>query len=126
MRRPLVLRYDQVLKLPTVERMVRMDCMSGTRSDIVMKGVTLARLFCLARARGSACRAVFHCADGHSESIPLIDLLQYEAFLAYSEDGEHVDDVSYPLRLAVPGKYGYKWAKWVRRVQLVADERMGR
>ena len=26
-------------------------------------------------------------------------------------------------RLAVPGKYGHKWAKWVRRVQLIADER---
>ena len=124
-RRPIVLQYDQVLALPAVDRMVRMDCMSGIRSNIAMKGVTLAHLFCLARARGSACRAVFHCADGHCESIPLIDLLRHEAFLAYSEDGEPVDDMGCPLRLAVPGKYGYKWAKWVRRVQLVADERPG-
>ena len=27
------------------------------------------------------------------------------------------------LRLAVPGKYGHKWARWFRRVQLIADER---
>jgi DMSO/TMAO reductase YedYZ molybdopterin-dependent catalytic subunit len=34
-----------------------------------------------------------------------------------------VDELGCPLRLAVPGKYGHKWAKWVRRVQLIADER---
>ncbi len=122
---PVVLRYDQVLELPAVDRTVRMDCVGGFRNNIVMKGVTLAHLFCLSQARGSACRAVFHCADGYSESIPLVELLQHEAFLAYSVNGEHVAKLGYPLRLAVPGKYGYKWAKWVRRVQLVADERKG-
>jgi hypothetical protein len=30
-----------------------------------------------------------------------------------------------PLRLAIPGKYGYQWAKWVVRIELVADDRKG-
>jgi len=29
------------------------------------------------------------------------------------------------LRLAIPGKYGYQWAKWVVRIELVADARKG-
>ncbi len=123
--RPVVLRYDQVLEMPSVEREVRMDCVGGFRNNTVMKAVLLAHLFDLAQVRGSARRAVFHCADGYHGSVPLVELLQREAFLAYSVNGEHLDKLGYPLRLAVPGKYGYKWAKWVQRVELVGDERKG-
>ncbi len=33
--------------------------------------------------------------------------------------------MGYPLRLAFPGKYGYKWAKWVTDIELVEDSRKG-
>ena len=122
---PLVLRYDQVLELPAVEREVRMDCVGGFRNNTVMKGVPLSHLFELTQVHDSVRRAVFHCADGYRESIPLVELLEHESFLAHSVNGEHVVRLGYPLRLAIPGKYGYKWAKWVQRVEFVADERKG-
>ncbi len=120
---PVTLRYDQVLELPAVERTVRIICAGGTYANTVMKGVSMARLFDLAKVRGAACLAVFHCEDGHRETIPLVELLQQEAFLAYTASGEDADELGCLLRLAVPGKYGHKWAKWVRRVQLIADDR---
>ena len=123
--RPVELRYDQLLELPAVERTVRMDCVGGFRNNTVMKGVSVADLFDLAEVRRSARRATFHCADGYIESIPVPDLIQYEAFLVYSVNGEKVDRLGHPLRLAIPGKYGYKWAKWVQRIELVDDERKG-
>ena len=52
-------------------------------------------------------------------------LLERDAFLAYSVNGEAVPKLGYPLRLAIPGKYGYQWAKWVVRIELVSDDRMG-
>jgi DMSO/TMAO reductase YedYZ molybdopterin-dependent catalytic subunit len=123
--RPLVLRYDQLLELPAVERQVRMDCVGGFRNNTVMKGVPLSHLFDLTEVHDTARRAVFHCADGYRESIPLVELLKHGAFLAYSVNGEHVNRLGYPLRLAIPGKYGYKWAKWVQRLEFVADDRKG-
>ena len=33
--------------------------------------------------------------------------------------------LGYPLRLAIPGKYGYKWPKWIERVELTGTERKG-
>ena len=122
---PLALRYDQLLELPAVEREVRMDCVGGFRNNTVMKGVPLTHLFDLTEVHDTARRAVFHCADGYRESIPLVELLKHEAFLVYSVNGAHVEKLGYPLRLAIPGKYGYKWAKWVQRVEFVADERKG-
>lgn len=121
--RPLSLSYDELVALPATERSVSLSCFKGSRNTTLMKGVTLARLLAQALARGSACRAVFYCADGYNESIPLAELLQCEAFLVYAVDGERGDELGWPLRLAVPGKSGYKWAKTVQRIEIVADER---
>ncbi len=118
--RPLTLRYDELLRLPAIERRVLMDCMSGSRSSAVMKGVSIARLVAMSEARDTVSLAVFHCVDGHCERVPLVDLLYGEAFLAYSVKGERPAEPSWPPRLAIPGRFGYKWAKWVQRIELVS------
>ncbi|MCH7811382.1 MAG: molybdopterin-dependent oxidoreductase [Chloroflexi bacterium] len=123
--RDVELRIDELIAMPTVERTVRMDCVGGFRNNTVMTGVSVAHIFELAGVRDSAVRAVFHCADGYEESIPVRELIEGEAFLAYLVNGERVDKLGNPLRLAIPGKYGYKWAKWIQRIELVADERKG-
>jgi DMSO/TMAO reductase YedYZ molybdopterin-dependent catalytic subunit len=122
--RPAVLRYDELLALPAVERTVPMSCAGGTREDAVVKGVTVAHLLALAQVRDTARLAVFSCTDGHEESVPLIDLIQREAFLVYSVEGERVDELGYSLRLCIPGKFACHWAKGVERVELVGDGRV--
>ena len=123
--RDVELRIDELIAMPTVERTVRMDCVGGFRNNTVMTGVSVAHIFELAGVRDSAVRAIFHCADGYEESIPIHELIEGEAFLAYLVNGERVEKLGNPLRLAIPGKYGYKWAKWIQRIELVADERKG-
>ena len=90
-----------------------------------MTGVPLSHRIARTEVQAAARRAVFHCVDGYRETIPLVELLKHEAFLVYSVNGEHVNKLGYPLRLAIPGKYGYKWAKWVQRLEFVADDRKG-
>jgi DMSO/TMAO reductase YedYZ molybdopterin-dependent catalytic subunit len=121
--RPVVLRYEELLELPAVERTVPMSCVGGSREDAVVKGVTVAHLFALARVRDTARLAIFSCADGHEEAVPLIDLIQREAFLVYAVDEEHVNKPEHPVRLCIPGKYACHWAKGVERVELVAEQR---
>ena len=109
----------------SVKREVRMDCVGGFRNKSIMDGIPLAILLERADLRPTARRAIFHCADGYYTSISLADLAERRAFLAHRVNGEAVGRPGYPLRLAVPGKYGYKWAKWLVRIELVADERKG-
>ena len=120
--RPLVLPLDELMALPATERSLSMSCFGGPHADALMKGVTLARLLALAQARGGASRAVFHCADGYNESIPLVELLQNDAFLVYTVNGERLHETGWPVRLAIPGKFGYKWAKSVQRIEILSDD----
>ena len=121
----LSLSLEQLQSLPAVTRQVRQDCVGGFRNNSMMEGVSLQTLLDISGVGPGARRAVFHCADGYYSSLELSDLLDREAFLAYSINRQKIPQCGYPLRLVAPGKYGYQWAKWVRRIELVPDQRKG-
>jgi DMSO/TMAO reductase YedYZ molybdopterin-dependent catalytic subunit len=116
--RPLSLSYADLQSLPAPEREVTLDCGKGTRTASIMKGPSVLRLIEMAAARGSACRAVFYCTDGHREEISLADLVACDAFLAFPGSRGKAS----PVRLVVPGKFGDRWAKFVTRIEVVADD----
>lgn len=122
---PQQLRMTAVEQLPSVTRLIRMDCVSGFRNNLEMRGVRLAELLERAGPRPDARRAIFYCADGYYESSTLADLEAADAMLVYELNGEQPAVRGCPLRLAVPGKYGYKWAKWVQRIEIVTHDRKG-
>ncbi len=122
---PQLLRMDAVEQLPSVTRLTRMDCVGGFRNNLEMRGVRLAELLERAGLRPDAKRAIFYCADGYYESSTLVDLEAVDAMLVYELNGERQPVQGCPLRLAIPGKYGYKWAKWVQRIEIVTHDRKG-
>ncbi len=121
----LSLSLEQLQSLPGVTRQVRLDCVGGFRNNSIMTGVALQTLLDISGVGSDARRAVFHCADGYYSSLELNELLDREAFLAYGINDQKIPKFGYPLRLVAPGKYGYQWAKWVRRIELVPDHRKG-
>ena len=123
--KPTSFSLDQIRQLPTSAREVRMDCVGGFRNNTVMEGTSVQALLDRTGYLPETRRVVFHCADGYYVSIDSQELLERDAFIAYSVNGEAIPKFGYPLRLAVPGKYGYQWAKWLVRIELVSDERKG-
>ena len=121
----LSLSLEQLQSLPAVTRQVRLDCVGRFRNNSIMEGVPLQTLLDISGVGPDARRAVFHCADGYYSSLALSELLGREAFLAYGINHQRTPQFGYPLRLVAPGKYGYQWAKWVRRIELVPDQRKG-
>ncbi len=123
--RPVSLSWPDLMALTSVERQVRMDCVGGFRNNSIMEGVSVQRLLDEAGVAPQARRVVFHCLDGYYVSLELQDLWEKEAFLAHTINGEKLPKFGHPLRLAIPGKYGYQWAKWVQRLEVVTDGRKG-
>jgi DMSO/TMAO reductase YedYZ molybdopterin-dependent catalytic subunit len=65
-------------------------------------------------------------ADGFYESLPLGQALEDDVLLAYFINGEPLNDKhGFPLRLILPGHYGMKQPRWMTKITLSAEERLG-
>lgn len=115
--------------LPSRTQITRHDCVEGWSAIGKWKGARLAALLGLVRPKPSARFVMFHCADPkeadraslYYESIDMEDALHEQTLLAYE-----LNDVPLPIpngapvRLRVERQIGYKHAKYVMKIELVA------
>lgn len=117
------LTYDEVLALPSEEKLITLYCVEGWDATILWKGVRLADLF--EQAGGAGPRAntvIFHAVDGYSTSLPLAIILERDLILAYQSNGLPLPaEMGYPFIVVAEDKWGYKWARWVNWIELSDD-----
>jgi DMSO/TMAO reductase YedYZ molybdopterin-dependent catalytic subunit len=64
-----------------------------------------------------------HAADGYTTSLPLDYFAERDILLAYKmNDVVLPPERGFPFQLVAEDKWGYKWIKWVERIELSADE----
>lgn len=62
----------------------------------------------------------------HSTSLPLDEALALRTLVALQAEGRPLDEEhGGPVRVVVPGRYFYKSLKWLERIELLADDRLG-
>jgi DMSO/TMAO reductase YedYZ molybdopterin-dependent catalytic subunit len=82
-------------------------------------GVKMADLLNETGTLDNATTVIFYSADGYSTSLDMDYLLKNNIILAYTlNDVTLPPERGFPLQLVAEGKYGYKWAKWVVRIEL--------
>ncbi len=87
-------------------------------------GVALDTL--LADVESAAEYALVHSYGGYTTNLPLADLLDGQAWVAYRYEGEELSPPhGGPARLLVPHLYLWKSAKWVRGIQLLLEDEPG-
>jgi DMSO/TMAO reductase YedYZ molybdopterin-dependent catalytic subunit len=88
---------------------------TGVSLDVLLDGVETSGEFALAFSDG-----------GYTTNLPLEDLRDGKAWVAYSYDGEPLEpEHGGPARLLVPHLYFWKSAKWVRGVELRDEDEPG-
>ncbi|MCB1884058.1 MAG: molybdopterin-binding protein [Geminicoccaceae bacterium] len=113
--------------MPSRTQITRHDCVEGWSAIGQWTGVPLAVLLDQVRPKPGARYAVFHCADdfdgtAYYESIDMVDARHKQTILAYAMNGRTLPvGHGAPLRLRVERQLGYKQAKYVMRVEMVAD-----
>ena len=93
--------------------------------DNTWEGVPFATVAALAVPNAEARFVMVHCYGGYSTNLPL-DLVMAEGLLAHKQNGQELGkDNGWPLRLVVPSRYGWKSAKWVKGIELIAEDAPG-
>jgi len=116
--------------LPARTQITRHDCVEGWSAIGKWKGARLAALLDAVQPQPEARYAVFYCADPmaaggtdlYYESVDLEDAYHPQTILAYELNDAALPVANgAPIRLRVERQLGYKHAKYVMRIELVAS-----
>jgi DMSO/TMAO reductase YedYZ molybdopterin-dependent catalytic subunit len=124
---PLTLSYDQFVALPTTRIVADIHCVTTwSKLDTIWEGVLFREFIESAQVKPEARFVMVHCESGYTTSLPLEIVMDDDVLLAYRyDDLPLTPEHGYPLRLVVPKKYFWKSAKWVRGLELMAQDRLG-
>lgn len=117
--------WSDLMAMPAGEPTVDLHCVTkwsklhtdwkGVSLDVLMQDVESTADYVLVSSYG-----------GYTTNLPLEDLLDGQAWLAYEYDGEPLrPEHGGPARLLVPHLYLWKSAKWVRRITLLTEDEPG-
>lgn len=119
--------YDGFVALPKIRVHADMHCVTRwSLLDNLWEGVATNEVLAKVRVKPAARFVMVHCEHGFSTNLPLEDFCQNDCLFAWRHNGQDLDpDHGYPLRLVVPRLYAWKSAKWVRGIELMAEDRPG-
>ncbi len=120
---PQAYSYDDVLQMPSEERLLRLYCVEGWNANILWKGVLLKTLLDASEPKPETNTVIFHAVDGYTTSLPLQEILEKNLILAYDANGIALPpEMGFPFIFVAEDKWGYKWARWVNRIELSSDD----
>ncbi|CDZ35717.1 molybdopterin-binding protein [Neorhizobium galegae] len=130
--KPMQLSLADLKALPARTQITRHDCVEGWSAIGKWTGVPLGALLKTVGLKPEARYIVFHCADEYEksldgsgwyyESIDLVDAFHPQTILAHTMNGRDLEVAhGAPLRLRVERQLGYKQAKYLTRIEAVAD-----
>ncbi len=96
--------------------------------DAKFRGVLIADLLQIAQPSPQATYLSFvaHSPREHTTSLPLADTISLGSFVAWDYEGQPITSThGGPLRHITPGRYFYKSVKWIKRIEVLAEDRLG-
>ncbi|WP_233083782.1 molybdopterin-dependent oxidoreductase [Methanococcoides orientis] len=122
----IVLTYDDILAYPSVSKAVTLNYGEGWGYDAKWTGVKLETMFNEAGLQERAKTVIFYSKEGYSTALELDYLLGNNIIAAYKiNDITLPPDKGFPLQLVAEGKYGYKWAKWIVKIEVTDEDYQG-
>jgi DMSO/TMAO reductase YedYZ molybdopterin-dependent catalytic subunit len=126
-REPVRWAWEEFLTLPAQTYVVDISCVTKwTKLDMRWGGVSVDTLFEHVELDPKAMFVTAFSYGGYTTNVPLPDLINGQAFIAYEYDGRSLTpEHGGPARLVVPHLYFWKSAKWVRGLRLMEKDKPG-
>lgn len=121
-RTPLSLTIDQVVARDLYKKVVTLHCVEGWDAAILWEGVKVEDLLAAAGYDPTASTVIFTAVDGYTTSFPLPYLIDNDILLAYTMNDIPVPpERGFPFVLVAEDKWGYKWIKWLTKIEVSND-----
>ena len=119
--------WDAFQMLPSREFVADISCVTKwTHLDMHWHGVSVDTLLDAVELERDAAFVIPFSDGGYTTNLPLADVVNDQAFVAYGYDGARLTpEHGGPARLVVPHLYFWKSAKWVRGLRIVERDQPG-
>jgi DMSO/TMAO reductase YedYZ molybdopterin-dependent catalytic subunit len=121
------LSWDELQALPQTEVKTDIHCVTRwSKLDTAWRGVRVRDLLEKARVRPEGKFVMAYSDGGYTTNLPLDAVMDDDVLVAHTYDGKPLEpDHGGPLRLLVPKRYFWKSAKFLRRIEVMSEDRMG-
>lgn len=131
--RPLELSLDDLLAMPSVLEVAKVQCVDDPAGNLaitsVWTGVPLSAILEEVRPSAKAVKVAFYASDGYSSDLSLETAMEPNVLVAYMQDNKLITYGQQALaqlqlgfaspRLVVPGEWGYKWITMLQHIEVV-------
>ena len=117
-------RYEDLITgFQKWQKVVTLHCVEGWSVKILWEGFLLKDLLNETEIDPNATIVIFYAYDGYSTSLPLDYIIKNNILIAYKMNGLTLPpERGFPFQLVAESKYGYKWIKWITRIELSDNE----
>ncbi|MFC2005946.1 molybdopterin-dependent oxidoreductase [Chloroflexota bacterium] len=112
--------YDEVVDSHQhYKKVVALNCVEGWSVEILWEGMLVRDLVEESKPSPNAKVVIFHAYDGYTTSFPLDYIMDNDIIMAYKMNGIVIPwERGFPFQLVAESKWGYKWAKWITKIEL--------
>ncbi|HII84654.1 MAG TPA: molybdopterin-dependent oxidoreductase, partial [Methanobacterium subterraneum] len=87
--------------------------------NILWQGVLVKEILNEVKPLPMANTVIFYAVDGYSTSFPLEYLQNNQILMAYKMNNATLPpERGFPFQLVAESKWGYKWIKWINKIEL--------
>ena len=121
---PQAYTYDEVISgYQDYKKIVTLNCVEGWDATILWEGFLVRDLLAEAVPLAGVNTIIFHAYDGYTTSFPIDYIMDNDIIMAYMmNDIALPPERGFPFQLVAESKWGYKWIKWITRIELSDDE----
>jgi DMSO/TMAO reductase YedYZ molybdopterin-dependent catalytic subunit len=120
---PVSYTYEEVLNFKPCKKVVTLHCVEGWSVSLLWEGVLLREVLEKTEPRPDATVVIFHAHDGYTTSLSLDYIREKNILMAYKMNGVTLPpEKGFPFQLVAENKWGYKWIKWITKIELSDNE----
>lgn len=114
--------YTELLEMEHLRKQITLHCVEGWSARVVWDGIPLMDIFEMTGLTEDATSVIFHCFDVYTTSLNLSHIRERNIMIADKINGITLPPAQgFPYIVIAEDKWGYKWARWVVRIEVVDE-----